>query len=102
MGEHDLAGQKLPLGFTFSFPCKQEGLDVGRLITWTKGFDCEGVEGEDVVRLLHEAIERRDVSHSLLNNAHRSLLYDASCFLDSCCVVVVLLHVSVVNQTNMG
>ena len=27
----------LPLGFTFSFPCRQIGLDVGELITWTKG-----------------------------------------------------------------
>lgn len=51
---------KLPLGFTFSFPCKQEGLNIGRLVTWTKGFKCSGVEGEDVVRLLHEAIDRRE------------------------------------------
>ena len=29
---------------------------------WTKGFQCEGVEGEDVVRLLNEAIARRKVS----------------------------------------
>ena len=27
----------LPLGFTFSFPCRQKGLAVGELITWTKG-----------------------------------------------------------------
>ena len=52
----------LPLGFTFSFPCKQEGLAVGRLTQWTKGFNCDGVVGEDVVRLLHEAIRRRNVS----------------------------------------
>lgn len=32
----------LPLGFTFSFPCKQKGLAVGELIKWTKGFKCEG------------------------------------------------------------
>ena len=24
--EHDIGHEKLPLGFTFSFPCKQEGL----------------------------------------------------------------------------
>ena len=28
----------LPLGFTFSFPCRQKGLAIGELITWTKGF----------------------------------------------------------------
>ena len=61
MKAHSLVGQKLPLGFTFSFPCKQEGLAVGRLVTWTKGFKCAGVEGEDVVRLLHEAVKRRGV-----------------------------------------
>lgn len=44
--------EKLPLGFTFSFPCSQEGLTKARLTTWTKGFKCAGVEGEDVVSLL--------------------------------------------------
>jgi len=50
---------RLPLGFTFSFPCEQEGLAVGKLTKWTKGFSCSGVEGENVVQLLREAIERR-------------------------------------------
>ena len=43
----------------FSFPCKQEGLAVGKLTQWTKGFKCEGVEGRDVVQLLKEALMRR-------------------------------------------
>ena len=60
MTEHNLdRSVEIPLGFTFSFPCKQEGLDKARLVTWTKGFKCEGVEGEDIVRLLHEAAIRR-------------------------------------------
>ena len=42
-----------------SFPCKQEGLAVGRLTNWTKGFKCSGVEGEDVVSLLKQALQRR-------------------------------------------
>ena len=57
-----LLGEKLPLGFTFSFPCYQDGLASARLVRWTKGFKCFGVEGEDVVRLLHEAIERKGVN----------------------------------------
>ena len=61
MKEHNLIGKDLPLGFTFSFPCRQEGLDRAVLTQWTKGFKCEGVEGNDIVRLLHEAIERRGV-----------------------------------------
>ena len=54
-----LQEQVLPLGFTFSFPVRQKGLDKGELITWTKGFKCEGVEGSDVVALLKKSIEKR-------------------------------------------
>lgn len=56
---HGLQSTKLPLGFTFSFPCKQEGLTSAKLVKWTKGFKCSGVEGEDVVRLLKEAVQRQ-------------------------------------------
>ncbi|XP_025722772.1 hexokinase-3 isoform X1 [Callorhinus ursinus] len=54
-----LSGQSLPLGFTFSFPCRQLGLDQGILLTWTKGFNASDCEGQDVVCLLREAIGRR-------------------------------------------
>ncbi|KAK8403190.1 hypothetical protein O3P69_000998 [Scylla paramamosain] len=57
--ERDLGTELLPLGFTFSFPCKQEGLTKARLACWTKGFKCPGVEGRDVVELLKQAIARR-------------------------------------------
>ncbi|XP_041370914.1 hexokinase-1-like isoform X2 [Gigantopelta aegis] len=59
MKEHTLMESNLPLGFTFSFPCQQKGLARAILTTWTKGFKCEGVEGNDIVQLLHEAIKRR-------------------------------------------
>uniref|UniRef100_A0A4W3GZL0 hexokinase n=1 Tax=Callorhinchus milii TaxID=7868 RepID=A0A4W3GZL0_CALMI len=49
----------LPLGFTFSFPCKQTKLDEAILISWTKGFKISGVEGKDVVQLLQDSIQRR-------------------------------------------
>ncbi|XP_032368630.1 hexokinase-1 isoform X3 [Etheostoma spectabile] len=51
---------RLPLGFTFSFPCRQTSLDAGFLVTWTKGFKATDCEGEDVVGLLREAIKRRE------------------------------------------
>ncbi|XP_019965018.1 hexokinase-4-like [Paralichthys olivaceus] len=54
-----LKGQTLPLGFTFSFPCEQKGIDKSILIRWTKGFNCSGVEGKDVVKLLKDAIHKR-------------------------------------------
>lgn len=33
----------------------------GILVTWTKGFNASGCEGEDVVGLLKDAIHRREV-----------------------------------------
>ncbi|XP_077121828.1 hexokinase-3 isoform X1 [Ranitomeya variabilis] len=60
--ENNLQGKRLPLGFTFSFPCKQNSLDQGILITWTKGFSASGCVGEDVVRLLREAAIRKQNS----------------------------------------
>lgn len=62
MDKRNLIQYRFPLGFTFSFPCRQEGLNRARLTTWTKGFKCSGVEGEDVVDLLRQAIDRRNVS----------------------------------------
>uniref|UniRef100_A0AC35UA23 Phosphotransferase n=1 Tax=Rhabditophanes sp. KR3021 TaxID=114890 RepID=A0AC35UA23_9BILA len=60
MEKHHLKDrEKLPLGFTFSFPCTQEGLTCARLVNWTKGFRASGVEGKDVVSLLREACQRR-------------------------------------------
>ncbi|XP_043912214.1 hexokinase-1 [Protopterus annectens] len=55
-----MKGARLPLGFTFSFPCKQTSLDAGILLKWTKGFKATDCEGEDVVGLLREAIKRRE------------------------------------------
>lgn len=36
----------ISLGFTFSFPMTQKGLDVGILVAWTKSFNCPGVIGQ--------------------------------------------------------
>jgi len=49
-------------GFTFSFPMVQEGLKRGVLVTWTKSFACPDGVGEDAVKMLEDAIERRGVS----------------------------------------
>uniref|UniRef100_A0A668UL07 Hexokinase-2 n=1 Tax=Oreochromis aureus TaxID=47969 RepID=A0A668UL07_OREAU len=51
--------KKLPLGFTFSFPCQQTKLDEAVLMSWTKGFRSSGVEGHDVVSLLRKSIKKR-------------------------------------------
>ncbi len=49
------------VGFTFSFPINQTSLTSGNLIKWTKGYSADGVEGKDVVQLLQDCIEKRDV-----------------------------------------
>ncbi|GFT84704.1 hexokinase-1 [Nephila pilipes] len=54
-----LHNKTLPLGFTFSFPCIQKGLTSALLVSWTKGFTCSDVVGEDVVQLLRAALKRR-------------------------------------------
>ncbi|XP_060097146.1 hexokinase HKDC1 [Heteronotia binoei] len=55
-----IKGARLPLGFTFSFPCRQASIDKGALIGWTKGFKATDCEGEDVVDMVREAIKRRN------------------------------------------
>lgn len=49
----------LPLGFTFSYPATQDYIDHGVLQRWTKGFDIDGVEGEDVVPPLEKVFKER-------------------------------------------
>ncbi|CAI5439932.1 unnamed protein product [Caenorhabditis angaria] len=83
---------KLPLGFTFSFPCAQQGLTKGKLISWTKGFKASGVEGSDVVTLLREACHRRkdidiDVV-ALLNDTVGTLM--ACAFQENTCQIGVI------------
>lgn len=45
------------LGFTFSFPVRQLGINKGTLIRWTKGFDIPDAVGQDVCALLQDAID---------------------------------------------
>ncbi|XP_050302605.1 hexokinase type 2-like [Anthonomus grandis grandis] len=56
---HGLENEFLDLGFTFSFPLLQKGLRSGTLVKWTKGYNIPEMIGEDVVKWLREAIERR-------------------------------------------
>lgn len=49
----------LQLGFTFSYPAHQDYIDHGKLITWTKGFKVDGVEGEDAAGMLREAMAKK-------------------------------------------
>ncbi|KAI0301388.1 hexokinase [Russula brevipes] len=58
-------GEKLPLGFTFSYPCSQERIDHGELIRWTKGFGAPNTEGRDVAAMFRESLEKHNVPAEL-------------------------------------
>ncbi len=45
------------LGFTFSFPVQQVGINKGALIRWTKGFDIAEAVGQDICGLLQTEID---------------------------------------------
>ncbi|KAJ3554795.1 hypothetical protein NM688_g2922 [Phlebia brevispora] len=49
----------LPLGLTFSFPVEQTALNMGKILTWTKGFSAKNAVGNDVVKLLQDAFDRK-------------------------------------------
>jgi len=80
MIEHQLLGQKHHLGFTFSFPTVQHSLASADLATWTKGFTCQGVEGEDVVKQLETAVKR----HPDINIEICAILNDTTGCLIAC------------------
>ncbi|KAK8249753.1 glucokinase [Phyllosticta capitalensis] len=51
----------LPLGFTFSFTFNQTAINRGTLIRWDKGFDVPGVIGKDVIQLLQDELDKRNI-----------------------------------------
>lgn len=71
-----------PLGFAFSFPCKQSSLTSGTLVSWTKDFRCADVVGTDVVDQLNAAMSLySDVSvkcEALINDTVGALMSCAS------------------------
>ncbi|KAK4165776.1 hexokinase [Cladorrhinum sp. PSN259] len=71
---------KLPLGFTFSYPATQNFIDEGILQRWTKGFDIAGVEGHNIVPMFEAALERRGVPiklGALINDTTGTLIASA-------------------------
>lgn len=75
MKNHNLDFSKTyPLGFTFSFPCDQVGLENAYLLRWTKGFNCTEVVGENVVKLLQAAIDSREVNASQFKYSNECVL----------------------------
>ncbi|PGH08662.1 hypothetical protein AJ79_05944 [Helicocarpus griseus UAMH5409] len=74
--------QIFDLGFTFSFPVNQHGINKGTLIRWTKGFDIAEVVGQDVCGLLQEAIDARSLPvrvAALVNDTVGTLMARSYC-----------------------
>ncbi|RYP80330.1 hypothetical protein DL770_006277 [Monosporascus sp. CRB-9-2] len=75
------AGTKLPLGFTFSYPATQNYIDEGILQRWTKGFDIDGVEGQNVVPMMEKALNEK-ASHSRMSEDTKYGTLIASAYTD--------------------
>jgi len=56
-GEEFMTEEIFHLGFTFSFPVNQNGINRGTLARWTKGFDISDAVGKDVCELLQTEID---------------------------------------------
>ncbi len=70
-------GESLYLGNTFSFPCRQEGINDAYLIQWTKEITTSGVEGNNVNKLLEQALKAKNVNVkpvAILNDTVGTLL----------------------------
>ncbi|GJJ72238.1 hexokinase [Entomortierella parvispora] len=68
---------EFPLGMTFSFPCDQQDINVGKLINWTKGFRGQDVVGKDVVKILQDRLDAKNLRikvNSLINDTVGTLL----------------------------
>ncbi|KAK2779079.1 glucokinase [Onygenales sp. PD_12] len=70
------------LGFTFSFPVLQHGINQGNLLRWTKGFDIAEAVGQDVCKLLQDAIDERHLPvrvAALINDTVGTLMARSYC-----------------------
>ena len=80
-------GQQYNLGFCFSLPMIQKSLDVGILVSWTKNYNCPGVEGEDVVGMLNKALAEVGVGNvkvvAILNDTTGTLVAGSHDFPDA-------------------
>lgn len=74
-------GEAYLLGHTFSFPCRQQGLNRAVLISWTKEIAAAGVEGREITALLSEALTRRGLGQirpcAIINDTVGTLLTSA-------------------------
>ncbi len=78
--------ESLYLGNTFSFPCKQEGINEAYLINWTKEITTSGVEGQNINKLLADALKEKNIDITpvaLINDTVGTLLVAMYSFQDA-------------------
>ncbi|XP_044756105.1 hexokinase type 2-like [Coccinella septempunctata] len=61
--KYNLKNGMYSMGFTFSFPLSQKSLNKALIERWTKGFNCTDVVGQDVGKLLQDAIVRKGMKN---------------------------------------
>jgi len=69
--------ESLYLGNTFSFPCRQVGINEAYLIYWTKEITTSGVEGQNINKLLADALKEKNIEIepvALINDTVGTLL----------------------------
>ena len=62
--EHSLTNLKL--GFTFSYPVRQEAIDRGSIHSWSKDINGQEVIGKDPVQLLQEQLDNLEANFSVV------------------------------------
>ncbi|VDM01430.1 unnamed protein product [Schistocephalus solidus] len=77
-----IADKEMKLGFTFSFPCEQYGLNEAILVRWTKGFDARDAVGKDVACLLQKAIDKTGLKVQCVAVVNDTVGTLASCALE--------------------
>lgn len=87
-----LKDQTTLLGFTFSYPMKQEAIDVGKLVTWTKSYDIKDAIGQNAAESLQKSIDRKGLNirvAAILNDSSGTLV--KGIYLDQDCGVGVIM-----------
>jgi hexokinase len=77
MGNITASEESLYLGNTFSFPCRQVGINEAYLIQWTKEITTSGVVGQNINKLLEDALKERNIKIepvALINDTVGTLL----------------------------
>jgi len=84
LNEYSTQKDRIVIGFCYSFACRQDNLDHGEQLLWTKKFKGTGLLGQDVVQILKNSFKKKGVNAiipALMNDSVASLV--GAQFMDS-------------------